>query len=157
MFSEFNDLLKKSEVTVDDEVFSIDLYFNGDMKSIGICLGLNSASSNYACPLCVVDKNTRMDLSKDMIFYESVDMARTADNLNSYYTSKQFGCKNKPLIEIEPRKVVPDELHLFLRIYDILMGNLLDDCRQLDNKAEVLKQKSDHVDRFVRTINDGSP
>ena len=58
------------------------------------------------------------------------------------------------IIEIEPRKDVPDELHLFLRIDEILMGNLLDDCRQLDNKAEVLKQKSDHVDRLVRTIND---
>ena len=154
VFPEFNDLLKKSEVTVDDEVFSIDLYFNGDMKFIGICLGLNSACSNYASPWCVVDQNMRMDISKDVTLYESVDMARTADNLNSYYTSKQFGCKNKSLIEIEPRKVVLDELHLFLRIYDILMGNLLDDCRQLDNKAEVLKQMSDHMDRLVRTIND---
>ena len=139
---------------MDDRVFPIDLYFNGDMNFIGICLGLNSACSNYACPWCIVDKHTRIDISKDMDFYESVNMARTAENLNRFYASKQFGCENKLLIEIDPRKIVPDELHLFLRIYDILMSTLLDDCRQLDNKAEVKKLKSDHVDRLVRTIND---
>ena len=63
---------------------------------------------------------------------------RSRNNRNRFYASKQSGCKNKPLIEIDPRKIVPDNLHLFLRIYDILMSNLLDDCRQLGNKAEVL-------------------
>ena len=42
----------------------------------------------------------------------------------------------------------------FLRIYDILMSNPLDNCRQLDNKAEVSNQKSDHADRIVQAIND---
>ena len=34
------------------------------------------------------------------------------------------------------------------------MSNPLDNCRQLDNKADVSSQKSDHADRLVQAIND---
>ena len=53
---------------------------------------------------------------------------------------------------IDPQKVVPDELHLFLRISDILLKNLIDDCKQLDSKLEVLSEKPHHVQDLVDKI-----
>ena len=124
------------------------------MKFIHTCLGLSGATANYACPWCLVHKDERANITRDLSFYESVEMRRTTEKMMSDAQNKKFGNKHKPLINAEPAKIIPDELHLFLRIYDILLQNLLDDCRQQDSKAAVLKQKSDCLERLVTRINE---
>lgn len=35
------------------------------------------------------------------------------------------GCKTHPLLDIEPENIIPDELHLLLRITDVMTENLI--------------------------------
>ena len=47
------------------------------------------------------------------------------------------GCVRPPLIEIEPKDCVVDELHLFLRITDILFNNVFAWLHALDLKSKL--------------------
>lgn len=154
IFSAFNELINNPEIIIDEKVFKLDLFFNGDMKFIQICMGLSGATSNFACPWCLIHKDVRTDTSKPSDFYESDDMKRTVQNINSHFELKTHCCKNKPLINIEPAKIVPDELHLYLRISDVLLSNLIEDCKQQDTKLEILKQKADQLKTLVEKINE---
>ena len=58
-----------------------------------------------------------------------------------------------PLIDIEPKNCVPDELHLFLRITDIIFNSLFQELVKHDHKSKVHKTgESDHIQRAVRNI-----
>ena len=66
---------------------------------------------------------------------------------------KKKGCIDLPLIDIEPKNCVPDELHLFLRITDIIFNSLFEELVKLDHKSKVHKTgESDHVQRAVRNV-----
>ena len=49
------------------------------------------------------------------------------------------GCVNLPLINVEPKYCVVDELHLFLRITDILYEIFLQNCIDWITKQKLLK------------------
>jgi hypothetical protein len=52
----------------------------------------------------------------DFDFYHTGSMARTNKNITNDSKSHAFDVKKEPLVKIEPDHVVPDELHLLLRI-----------------------------------------
>lgn len=56
-----------------------------------------------------------------------------------------------PLLSIEPVNVIPDELHLFMRIFDVLIRNLIDD---VIDKAKVRKEQGGYLDSLVKSIRD---
>ena len=65
-------------------------------------------------------------MSKAKDFYWSDEMVRTTEEIQecSLQTSgDKFGCIHPPLIRIPPCNVVPDELHLMLRITGIIIIN----------------------------------
>ena len=66
------------------------------------------------------------------------------------------GCINQPLIEIEPQNSIPDELHLFLRITDVIFYTLFGHLIALDNKSRVHRtESSGHLQagvQFVRRL-----
>ena len=119
-----------------------------------IFLGLCGATGKYACPWCLVHKQERTDLTKPKNYYGSKKMRRTSHTLNENSIIKTFGSKHKPLIEIDPIQVVPDELHLLLRISDILLQNLIFDSKQLDAKLEVLQETGDQLKSLQQKINE---
>jgi hypothetical protein len=47
------------------------------------------------------------------------------------------GCIRTPLTEIEPRNCVPDELHLFLGISDVLLHTFFTELIRMDKKNNV--------------------
>ena len=51
------------------------------------------------------------------------------------------------LTNCEPDHVVPDELHLLLRICYKLLTNLIDDAKSADDKNEVLGEKSNNLNK----------
>ena len=62
-------------------------------------------------------------------------------------------CVNLPLINVEPKYCVVDELHLFLRITDILYEFFFAELHRLDHKAKTFTTGSDHrVIRATRMI-----
>ena len=54
---------------------------------------------------------------------------------------KHLGSKNAPLLPLEPSRFVLDELHLLLRIGDVLLRNVILQADHLDQKAHVTHGK----------------
>lgn len=69
---------------------------------------------------------------------------RTLDSILTDYKTKEFSCKQPPLLEIETDHIIPDELHLLLRIMDVLTDNLITTAITHDKKT--LKTKWDLKD-----------
>eukprot|EP00731_Ephydatia_muelleri_P028687 Em0020g331a len=100
---------------------------NGFMLTM---LGLNAANSIYACPKCTVHRDCRWDVSKPESYY-STTMARTLVTLRRAFASHgrtaavHQGSVNRPLTAIPVDHMMIDELHLFLRIFDVMLRNLI--------------------------------
>ena len=66
-----------------------------------------------------------------------------------------FGVKHKPLLKVNIDHFIPDELHLMLRITDILLRNVILDCKDkddLDKKESKLNGKN--LENFVKLVQD---
>lgn len=60
---------------------------------------------------------------------------RTLQSFYDNYQNKQDkGCKHLPLLKLDPDNIIPDELHLLLRITDILIHNLISAAKTFDKK-----------------------
>lgn len=56
---------------------------------------------------------------------------------------KRLGVQNKPLFSFDPDSVVIDELHLFMRIFDILIRNLIYELINGDRRARDRRSLTD--------------
>ncbi len=71
-----------------------------------------------------------------------------ANCLKGMTVNQKKGCIHPPLINIEPRDCVVDELHLFLRITDVLFESLFVELHRLDYQAQLHKiGTDDHINR----------
>ena len=118
-----------------------------------------------------------MDLDDD--YYEKPPLQRTIYELinenpeqsditemnpPSHVTSKRlrvnkkrptYGRKHKPLVEIPLDKVDIDELHLMLRVTDVLTNNLVKEVMERDKRNGVTKALSGkHLQNLVQAINE---
>ena len=59
------------------------------------------------------------------------------DNHRLSKPEKHLGSKYMPLLNLEPSKFVLDELHILLRIADVLMRNLIHVADHLDQKEQL--------------------
>ena len=71
--------------------------------------------------------------------------ARTLASLhqNATYSlpKKHLGSKHVPILEMEPSKIIIDELHLLLRIGDILLRNVILHADSLDQRAAMIQHQ----------------
>ena len=124
----------KSMVSVDFNGRQIPIiyYLGGDWKFLACVCGIGAANSDFACIWCTCPKSKRGDLSKWSMF----DMAlggRTVDLITKWSGRKLFSCKHPPLFDFIPMdRVVIDTLHLFLRISDVLIDELIQELRAGD-------------------------
>lgn len=56
---------------------------------------------------------------------------------------RKFCCEHEPLLNIELDHVILDELHLLLRVVDVLLNNLLEDVLQWDKKDDLNKKRGE--------------
>lgn len=124
------------------------------MKFIQILLGLSSSTANYACPWCKVAKDCRGDISLPWDFYHSQENFRTMNEIKQYAkgTKPLYGVKNSPLIDIEPDKYIPDELHLLMRVMNVLLRNVVSDAKSKDDYGKVTGQSTDNVSLLVNAV-----
>lgn len=61
---------------------------------------------------------------------QQTPMAFTLADVQKHATSSEFSCINQPLLNIPIHHIVLDELHLLLRITDVLVGNLIEDAME---------------------------
>ena len=74
-------------------------------------------------------------MSKDGDFYNSGDMVRTLAEMVEYgKTSHKYCCANVPLLTIKPDHIIPDELHLLLRVVDRLLRNIINEVIEWDSQ-----------------------
>ena len=83
-------------------------------------------------------------MAKSDKYYNQPPMALTLADVKNYASDKhQFCCKDMPLLDVQLSNVVLDELHLLLRVTDILLANLIEDAMELDDKKDFLKRKGE--------------
>ena len=73
------------------------------------------------------------------------------------HSKDNFGCVNEPLINIPLTNVIPDELHLLLRITDKLLQNVIDEVLERDAVEDFSKTRGQtkgiNLSKLVKAIN----
>ena len=104
------------------------------LQFLMLVMGMNAAHSKYACLWCTIPKDVRWDMSVSNGTYN----LRTLDDMKQCVIKKSIdekkGCINLPLFEIEPQQCVPDELHMLLRISDVLFRSFFGYTIYLDKR-----------------------
>ena len=101
-------------------------------------------------------------MSKPDTHYHSEPLRLTLAQVKQYVENgkKEFCCINPPLLNIPLDHIVLDELHLLLRITDVLMDNLIEDAMERDDKEHIQMtqrreklERGKHLRKLAETIN----
>ena len=123
-----------------------------------LILGLKCTTSNYSCIWCKIHKNDRWDMSHNLDHYKSAPLQRTIEEVSEMAgkTKNNYCCARQPLIRIDLDHVVIDELHLMLRVVDVLIDNLIEDVLEWDKTDDVTKRRCEergmHLKTFIETV-----
>ena len=113
--------------------------------------GINAAHSQHFCIWCKCPSGDRYDMGKKWSAFDVSNGARTVCEIEELSklpkSSKQrFNCLHLPLFpNIEIDHVVPDTLHLFLRIADVLINLLILQLSRADGIDRMTSVKLDHA------------
>ena len=125
----------------------IKFYLGGDWKFLALVCGLESATSDHACIWCKCPKKQRHDMGLTWSLLPDKG-GRTVEEISeksklSKSSKNRFNCSRPPLFSFIPlRRVVIDSLHLFLRIADVLINNLIRDLRTLDGVEKAASSRN---------------
>ena len=87
----------------------------------------------------------RWDVSKDNGPRTTAAISQCVANTNS-----SMGCKNPPLLHFEVSDIIIDELHLMLRVTDVLLRNLI--WAMIHNDLKKRDGSSTNLNRLVHEI-----
>lgn len=122
------DLKETKEILIDEKLYKIELFLGGDLKFLNCVLGLQANNGKYSCIYCLCPSDKRHDTTMQW------GLSRTIQSIKDNAQSKKLGCVNNPLFDFIPvDHVVPDLLHLFLRITDRLISKVVWELRLKDN------------------------
>ena len=125
-----------SSITMNNVTFPIAYYLCGDLKFLAIVCGIESATATYLCVWCTCASSERHDMSKEWSVTDVNKGAQTINSIISCHTkckSKRMSCIHPPLFQSIPiDHVIPDILHLYLRITDVLFNLLITDILRYD-------------------------
>ncbi|XP_022808035.1 uncharacterized protein LOC111345047 [Stylophora pistillata] len=161
VFSEVNEIQDRGHIIVDGKQVEIELFLGGDYKFLLLVMGISAANSTYACLWCKVHKKDRGDMSKPDNFYDKDPIRRTLQEIKQFATKSKgenYCCVHQPLLNIPLDHIILDELHLMLRVTDVLISNLIEDVMQWDEKDNFLSEKKStsseqkHLDNLIQGI-----
>ncbi len=161
------DIVKEVEsltsITVNDHKFTIEYYLGGDWKFLALATGIDSAASTYACIWCKCPSLERHSTSLKWSVSDPEHGARTVtENITiAGSRKKQYNVSHKPIFPTIPlTRVVVDNLHMFLRVTDVLIDLLIAELRKRDSLDKVNrlhsfdKSKYTHLATFERVLKD---
>ncbi len=144
------EFLEENGTQVAGKHVELDIFHGGDLKYLAACFGIQAANGEYPCVWCKCPKDKFWNYSLDWSVVDITKGARTNSEIDDLASKpkkkkkkrgkekdedKKFGCKAAPLFSTNPDKVVPDLLHMQLRITDQLFGHLVKDLERLDKIA----------------------
>ena len=113
------------------------------MKFIIEMMGIGTCSSTYRCARRKCPDDERHVQTKKWSIQDSKLGARTNEEIDKQCKgpkSKNMSCLQNPVLSFIPiHCVVPDTLHLFLRISDQLLSQLIQILRHKDNVSKSTK------------------
>ena len=96
-------------------------------------------------------------MNKPDNYYNDEPLRRTLEELYEFASKSKgenYCCAHQPLLNNPLDHIILDELHLMLRITDVLIGNLVEDVMQWDDKESFLTgKKKVHLDKLIQVIN----
>ena len=156
VFHAINTLIDNKQILVDGKEIDLEFFLWGDYKFILLMMGLKGATSHYACVWCKVYKDDRWKMHFDLNHYQSTELKRTLKEMNELSENKKakekYCCEHKPLLNIELAHVILDELHLLLRVLDVLIENLIRDALQWDQKDNFNKKRGDQKNKHLNDL-----
>ena len=88
--------------------------------------------------------------------YNTPPLLRTLEEMTKMShkkgTQEKYSCEHEPLLKVELDHVVLDELHLLLRIMDVLINNLVKEAVEWDKKENFNRRKADQKDSHIKKI-----
>ena len=116
-----------TDITVNDKNYAIEYFLGGDWKFLALVCGIGRANEDYACIWCKCPKAQRWNTNKQW------NITRTIEDICLCAASRKFNCKAKPLFYFIPMDhVVIDNLHMFLRISDVLIDLFIRELKRCD-------------------------
>ncbi|XP_071106486.1 uncharacterized protein [Haliotis cracherodii] len=153
LFEEINSVIEDGHVNIDDKTVAVKIVFCADMKMILTILGLGGVSCNHACAWCLMHRGDRHNMAHPLDYFNSDDMKRTWRQITDHAVQCEFGVQHTPLLKIEVEDFILDELHLLLRITDLLEKNLIDEVKTRDEEERTTsREKPTHMDKLVEAI-----
>ncbi len=132
----------------------LQLYVVGDMKWLLLIAGLSAAHATFSCLYCKIPKLDRWITSRRFDYYTSVRLVRTIEQIVKLAMSKKgekYGVQHKPLFDIPLLFWIIDELHMCLRVTDVLKANMVAEADQIDR---LLKGSAKHAIRDLEAFID---
>ncbi|GET51458.1 hypothetical protein GLOIN_2v1828103 [Rhizophagus irregularis DAOM 181602=DAOM 197198] len=125
--------LQENGISVDGVHWPIELYFSGDWKFMYNIMGLNAPNARYFCLYCDCEASNRWN----------VDLC--------WPINKNTKCQKKPPLfpAIKQENYIPNELHLLLRISDVLMECFFND---LFKKREFEREIKNQIEQTMKSI-----
>ena len=95
-------------------------------------------------------------MTKDEDFYRTGKMMKSISDMKAYSQKKKlnYGSLHPPLLDIDIDHVIIDELHLMMRIVDVLIRNLIENAVNLDQQENIgsTQKSSRHLTAIVKAI-----
>ena len=131
-------------ISINEKLYTLDYYLGGDLKFLNLVTGLDSNASRYSCIWCKCPAEERYNTKMEWSMSNPLKGARSVEEIASCSKmkakDKKFNCRYTPLFDFIPlTKVIPDRLHLFLRISDQLVNQLIHDLKHQDNITKQTK------------------
>lgn len=136
------DIKETTSVFVGSKSYKLVYYLGGDMKFLNAVCGLDACNSTYSCIWCECPASKRHLTDQNWSVNDPVN-GRTVEKIIacSQKTSKpqKKNCSRAPLFDFIPlTRVVPDNLHLLLRITDRMFMKLISELRRMDNLGQTV-------------------
>jgi len=112
----------------------MEFLLGADWKFLALAIDIKSASAKHFCIWCKCSAE-EWQIIGDWSMEDSIKGECTIDEIKNLAKSKKrgveiYGCVRQPLFPTIPiNPVIPDVLHLFLRISDLLINLLITDLR----------------------------
>ena len=121
-----NEVEQLTSIEVEGITYDLEYYLGGDWKFLAIVMGIDSAKSDYACIWCKCSKEERSNMDKTWSITDTTHGARTIqENIElsrKPKSKKEYNVSHPPLFPTIPlHNVVIDNLHMFLRVSDVLV------------------------------------